>query len=306
MRKTIFVFAIFVFVIYSNIYSQDNNAEKSKAMETIRKNTDIIALSQKTRELNEKYLREKKEVEQWLKKAKMEKYVRLKNGKILWIKKIKNGRPVFYSTYNIIAAITTSTNKVQPGGESNLNLDGDYLGGMDMGIWDGGIPNKDHVEFTDQYNNHHLIIADTSSNLTIEDHPTHVAGTLIGDGSDANAKGMAWGAILRAWDFENDLSEISYAVSHSDIDTPYLTLSNHSYGSRLGWAQGLRNDPNNWYWTSDEIFHTLNIYITKSFNCSYGVVALFLLPRSHKPSRFSKPRRFGTAIIFLTLLFFFL
>jgi len=234
MRKTISVISIFLILSVSILFSQNKNTDRVKAMASIKKNTDIAALAQMSKNFNKEYLRNKKEVDIWLKKANMKKYVHLKDGTVLWIKKIKNGYPVIYSTRNIIAAITTSTNKVQPGGSLNLNLYGNYLGGMDIGIWDIGIPNQQHEAFIDQYNNHHLVIADTASSLTIEDHATHVAGTLIGDDSKPSAKGMAWGAILRAWNAENDISEISYAVQNADSYTPYLTIS------KRWWRQGIR------------------------------------------------------------------
>jgi len=255
MRKSISNIFLFLIISVSILLSQNKSTDKEKAMASIKKNINIKTLTEMSNNFNKEYLRNKKEVDKWLKKAKMKKYVHLKDGTVLWVKEIKNGYPVIYSTRNIIAAVTTSTNKVQPGGSSNLNLYGNYLGGMDMGIWDPGIPNQQHEAFIDQYNNHHLVIADTANNLTIEDHATHVAGTLIGDNSNSNAQGMAWGGILRAWDAENDLNEISYAVLYADSYTPYLTISNHSYGVNLGWSKGLRNDPNNWYWTYDEIFY---------------------------------------------------
>ena len=255
MKKTILVISIFLFSIVSVVYSQNKNNNRAKAMASIKKNMNISELDKMAQNFNKEYLRNKKEVDKWLKKAKMKRYVHLKNGTVLWVEKIKNGYPVIYSTRNVIAAITTSTDKVQPGGSANLNLYGNYLGGMDIGLWDAGIPNRNHEAFVDQYNDHHLIIADTSSHLIIDDHATHIAGTLIGDDSNPSAKGMAWGAYLRAWDATNDLSEISSAINYADPNTPYLTISNHSYGPNLGWAKGLRNDPNNWYWTYDDAYY---------------------------------------------------
>lgn len=136
----------------------------------------------------------------------------------------KQGFPIYLTTHNnTTAAATTGTNTVQPGGALNLNLTGSSANLLNkLGIWDGGQVYSAHREFAGK-----TIIA--KDNSTILDHSTHVAGTMIAKGVYAPAKGMAYGATtLSAWDFDNDVSEMSAAASG-------LLLSNHSYGEVGGW-----------------------------------------------------------------------
>jgi hypothetical protein len=136
----------------------------------------------------------------------------------------KQGFPIYLTTHNnTTAAATTGTNTVQPGGALNLNLTGSSANLLNkLGIWDGGQVYSAHREFAGK-----TITA--KDNSTILDHSTHVAGTMIAKGVYAPAKGMAYGATtLSAWDFDNDVSEMSAAASG-------LLLSNHSYGEVGGW-----------------------------------------------------------------------
>ncbi|MCO5934027.1 S8 family peptidase [Mucilaginibacter sp. RB4R14] len=147
-----------------------------------------------------------------------------------------HGFPVYLITHNnTTAAATTGTNTVQPGGSLGLNLTGSsaFLNNK-LGIWDGGQVYKAHREFEGK-----TITA--KDNTAILDHSTHVAGTMIAKGVYAPAKGMAYGATtLSAWDFDNDVSEMSAAASG-------LLLSNHSYGDVGGWDYNSADARWEWY-----------------------------------------------------------
>ncbi|MCI5146674.1 MAG: peptidase S8, partial [Candidatus Electrothrix sp. AR3] len=138
----------------------------------------------------------------------------------------KKGKQRYYITHNAVAATSTSTDKVWPGGSVGLSLDGS---GMTVGIWDGGSVRSTHQEFNNTGSTR-VLQHDTSA---VHYHATHVAGTLIAGGVDAAAKGMAPNATLYAWDWLSDNSEMAAAAAGG------LLLSNHSYG----WARG-------WYGTS--------------------------------------------------------
>ncbi|MBK8601529.1 MAG: hypothetical protein IPN80_14110 [Flavobacterium sp.] len=59
-----------------------------------------------------------------------------KNGGITELIRInKEGNPVYYTTDNVGAAITTRANRLNAGGSLGLSLDGQN---MTIGIWDGG------------------------------------------------------------------------------------------------------------------------------------------------------------------------
>ena len=135
----------------------------------------------------------------------------------------ENGQPIYYITENAVAAITTGTNYLLPGGSLGLDLDGT---GLIIGEWDGAAVFTSHDEFNNT----------PSSRVTQKDaavldhwHATHVAGTLIGAGLDnvnADAKGMAPNASVYAYDWTSDDAEMAFAAAEYG-----LLISNHSYGS---------------------------------------------------------------------------
>jgi hypothetical protein len=145
------------------------------------------------------------------------------------------GFPVYLTTYdNIIAAATTQTNAVQPGGVSGLNLSGSSTFLNDkLAIWDGGSVYSAHQEFAGK-------TITLESSAAYIDHATHVAGTMIAKGVYAPAKGMAFNAAtLHSYYFDNDVTEMSTAASG-------LLLSNHSYGDEAGW--NFNDTENRWEW----------------------------------------------------------
>jgi hypothetical protein len=145
------------------------------------------------------------------------------------------GFPVYLVTHNnTIAAATTGTNTVQPGGSLGLNLSGNsaFLNNK-LGIWDGGSIYKAHVEFAGK-------TITSKDGASVLDHSTHVAGTMIARGIYGPSKGMAFNTpVLSSWDFDNDVSEMSAAA-------PGLLLSNHSYGDVAGWEYN--SDDRRWEW----------------------------------------------------------
>jgi hypothetical protein len=64
---------------------------------------------------------------------------------------------------------------------------------------------------------------------TAADHATHVAGTIAATGLNAAARGFANGAGIRSYDNTNDVAEMAASASQ-------VTVSNHSYGFRVGWT----------------------------------------------------------------------
>jgi subtilisin family serine protease len=90
--------------------------------------------------------------------------------------------------------------------------------------------------------------ASTNSN-----HSTHVAGTMIATGVQANAKGMAYQARLNAYDWNNDQSEMASAALNG------LRVSNHSYGYYIGWSYNLFQD-GRWVWWGDTTVSNVEDY----------------------------------------------
>lgn len=159
----------------------------------------------------------------------------LEDGRIIQLIRVENNRPVYYTTDNHSAAITTRTDRVHAGGGAGLALEGSN---MIVGEWDGGAVLTSHQEL-----NGRITQMDNPENIS--GHATHVCGTLIASGVHAPAKGMAPQATVQAYDFLNDEGEMAAAAANG------LLISNHSYGSVTGWSYSGSDDNGNnlWTWT---------------------------------------------------------
>lgn len=138
------------------------------------------------------------------------------------------GYPIYTSTENnILAAATMGTNKLWPGGNTGLNLSGSSANVKGkLGVWDGGRVRPTHVELTGRITNKE------AGTVAINDHSTHVAGTLMASGVNPLAKGMSFGLQeLIVYDFANNNSEIFTESANN------MLISNHSYGTVSGWVE---------------------------------------------------------------------
>ncbi|MBI3193629.1 MAG: S8 family serine peptidase, partial [Ignavibacteriae bacterium] len=154
------------------------------------------------------------------------------DGTTMELQRFENTRPVYYITDNIRSAKTISTNKVWPGGSTGYALTGST---ETLGEWDGGGVRTTHQEFGGRV---------IQSQGTSNQHSTHVAGTIMAAGLDTNAKGMAYQALLKEYDWNNDESEMAAAANAG------LRISNHSYGTINGWYFDYFNDAK-WAWFGD-------------------------------------------------------
>ena len=166
-------------------------------------------------------------------------FITLKNGNRATIYGLSaKGMPLYVATNdNIISAATIGTNQLWPGGGTGLNLSGSNaaLKGK-IAIWDGGRVLGTHQELTGR-------VVQKDNPPSLNDHSTHVSGTLIASGVNPVAKGMSFGAQqLLAYDFNNHLTEM-YAAA------PGLLISNHSYGTLAGW--NFNTDKNRWEFLGD-------------------------------------------------------
>jgi len=143
------------------------------------------------------------------------------------------GYPLYTSVLNnTIAAATTGTNTLWPGGSSGLNLSGasNNMRGK-LGIWDEGLIRATHIELQGK-------IFQKDNPTSPDDHATHVAGTLTAKGINPIARGMAFGLQqLIAYDFDNDVQEMFGEANN-------LLVSNHSYGIIAGWR--FNSDQSRW------------------------------------------------------------
>jgi hypothetical protein len=160
-----------------------------------------------------------------------------KNGGIVLLQGVNSlGYPVYLATFdNIIAAATTQTNTVNPGGSLGLTLSGSSTFLNDkLAIFDGGEVYAPHQEFAGKT----ITLEDEQAYI---DHATHVAGTMIARGVYTPAKGMSYSAAtLHSYYFDDDVTKMSGAASG-------LLLSNHSYGDVAGWSFDDINNVWDWY-----------------------------------------------------------
>jgi len=159
-----------------------------------------------------------------------------KEGKVFTLHGVDDfGMPLYKITENnAISAATINTSKLYSGGSLGLNLSGSTMPNDKIAIWDGGAVLTTHIEFAPN----RVEIKDGIT--TTSTHATHVAGTIMAEGKNPNAKGMAYGLPkLLSFDFNNDNSEMSNNAAS-------LLLSNHSYGTIAGWYENTSTNPSRW------------------------------------------------------------
>jgi len=157
------------------------------------------------------------------------------DGSVSELMRLLNGIPEYYITNNVAAAISTGTNHVLPGGRTHLNLEGE---GMIVGEWDAGAVLLNHQELIGR-------VLQKDGATSVHNHAVHVAGTLIASGVRPEARGMAPKAFLWAHDWSNDSGEMAQAAAEG------LLISNHSYGSLAGWANGDWSGTQGAHWWGD-------------------------------------------------------
>lgn len=163
------------------------------------------------------------------------------DGTVLILKSTdERGNLLFNATGSATrAGTTTRTSSLYAGGVLGLNLSGNSSSVRDkLGVWDGGRPRLSHVELAGR-------VTQIDNVTAISNHPTHVAGILVGAGVNERARGMAYGANLKAYDFDNDDAEVAAAA-------PNLLVSNHSYNIQAGWIFNPDRDSEfKWEWWGD-------------------------------------------------------
>jgi len=166
------------------------------------------------------------------------------DGRVIELQRFENGMPIYYTTCNLISARTISTDRVWPSGGAGLLLTG---AGQTLGIWDEARVLVAHQEFGGR-----VTLSDGATALS--QHATHVAGTMIASGVVPQAQGMASGAQLQAYDWNNDVAEMATAAANG------IRVSNHSYVQLTGWEWNLRND-NLWYWAGNRTINAAEDYL---------------------------------------------
>lgn len=209
MKQTVYIFLTMI-LISGNLLAQT----PEERQEIIR-NYDLEKLKQLENDLRAKYTAKKKEAIAYAIRNDIDVVIDKEDGGIAVLQEVlEDGTLIYYETTNAGSAQTSNTDELYSGGSLGLDLDGTD---MTVGVWDGGIVRASHQEFVGR-------VTQGDSPNGLSSHATHVAGTVAAAGVNANAKGMAFNADILAYDFGNDLPEMSTEASNG------LLLSNHSYG----------------------------------------------------------------------------
>ena len=207
-----------LFFLYQILFVWDSSGQQSKSLSNVSSNRDQV------RKLKATIVSRQK-----VESIKLQEYAQqngITTGKIyqqdrvIQLRKMSaENTPLFYTTFNADAAVSTGAASLATGGSLGLDLNGQ---GMTIGIWDGDAVRSTHVEFGGRVSQVDDVVfsgANSGSN-----HATHVAGTLAASGVANQAQGMAPSSDIHAYDWESDDMEMIDFASNGFL------ISNHSYG----------------------------------------------------------------------------
>lgn len=154
---------------------------------------------------------------------------------------IRNGRPIYYTTLNKNAAISTAADQVRqilPFNATGSNLV--------VGVWDAGSVRSTHFEFGGR-----ISLEDPGAALS--SHSTHIAGTIGAAGINLNVRGMAPAVRIDSYDWNGDESEMIAAAAAIPGEAGKIYLSTHSYGAISGWTTGSYSGNSGYHWYGEDI-----------------------------------------------------
>ncbi len=219
MKKNLFLFFFLGIICF---FSQKTIAQTQTNEKVLRENAKIA---------NENYQKNLIITRQKASTLGLPMYRYNQKGQYSWLHHFdENNNPVYYGVRsNLGSANTIRASALWNGGSAGLNLEGQAMtvnaNRSRLGMWEPGVARLTHQEF--------------GSRLTMRDgttfsgdngdnkHATHVAGTMIASGVQANAKGMCPQASMDGYDAPNDVSEMNTAGADG------MLVSNHSYGANM-------------------------------------------------------------------------
>lgn len=189
------------------------NAQSQIEKEKIIKATDVEKLNELKAEFTLQYLDRQGRIDNYLKVNPGPKRFKVDGIEKEIYDVDEFGNISYAETTNLGSSVTISTNKLYNGGALGLNLQGQ---GMTVGVWDSGPALETHVEFS----NGRVNIFDF---IDYSDHGTHVIGTVLAGGTNITARGIAFQANGKSFDWNNDYTEMASEAAGG------LLVSNHSY-----------------------------------------------------------------------------
>ncbi len=200
---------------------------------------NILLLKEMSQESLESYFEEAginakvSHVTQGLKSAKIrisaEDYEKVKNLSLIQYMDRSHTLGLNDSTKQVRNSKSTKYENITPLWSDRYHLNGE---GMSVAVVDGGFVRKSHQEFVE---NEISSVFLKGNGGDFADHATHVAGTIMADGDDSKARGVANMSKLYSYTFlENSFADVTLKIYQNDG----VLVSNHSYGysdmSKLG------------------------------------------------------------------------
>jgi len=226
------------------------NAQTERQIQKIKKDYNLSNLSNLQTQLKKRRTTEKATA---IRLAKLKNWPLTyeKEGSYAELQKVIDGKPIYFTTFNVDAAISTRANFLHNGGGLGLNLEGQN---MTVHVWDGGLARSTHQEYDGAGGNNRFSIGDGTTTLNY--HSAHVTGTIIASGVQASAKGMAPQASAVGYEWNNDIAEGTTAASNG------MLISNHSYGYIASgipdqWFGAYGSDARDW----DNIMYNAPFYL---------------------------------------------
>ncbi|CAL2062056.1 S8 family serine peptidase [Tenacibaculum sp. 190524A05c] len=213
-------------------------AQSEEQIQKIRSEYDLVKLQSIQKNLKTKENLQKKEAIRIAQQKGWKTTIKREDGTFMELQRVVNGKPIYYTTFNVDAAKSTRTDHLHSGGSLGLNLMGQ---GLTANVWDGGGTRNTHQEFDGAGGNNRVTTIDGSTLNGNSFHAQHVTGTIVASGVVANAKGMAPHAKARTADWNNDKSEATTETGNGMI------ISNHSYGFAFRNQFGQVQLPQNYF-----------------------------------------------------------
>ncbi|THD30601.1 S8 family serine peptidase [uncultured Flavobacterium sp.] len=199
-------------------------SQSKEDLKEVVKNTNVSELMELNKIFQAEYIKRQERINDYLLKNPQASRVIKDEFSKKEIYDVVNGDVSYYVTSNAGSSVTIRTNRLYSGGSLGLNVQGQ---GMKAFVWDGGGARTTHVEFP----NNKVNIIDGAA---LDDHATHVTGTIVAQGLTANLKGIAFDASVDSYDWNNDYGEMAIEAASG------MLVSNHSYwiGQNARWNFG--------------------------------------------------------------------
>lgn len=212
----------YIFICF--FYSLASFSQSSKQLEEVVKNTNVAELTALSKQFKAESIERERRISEFLSKNREAKRVVYDGFSKKEIYDVINGEVWYYNTTNAGASKTIRTEKLYSGGGLGLNVQGQ---GMKAFVWDGGGARSTHEEFP----GNKVTIIDGAE---LDDHATHVTGTIVAQGINPLLRGIAFNASVDSYDWNSDYSEMTTEASLG------MLVSNHSYwiGNNAVWNLG--------------------------------------------------------------------